>query len=393
MGSKIFRNYLPELFALGFIRIKPGMVTVNLTNRCNQKCIYCEIGQSIPSSREDRLSRDDLYWIIDQMSVLKIRKISLCGGEPFLFDGLLDVISYAGKRSIRCSVTSNGMTAHKLGVDALNMLRECKTEINLSIDSFDEEMNTLTRGVPSALANSVKSAGRLMEHGIPVTVLTVISKYNYKALSEFLQTAYRYGIKQVLFQPVIYYSNYPEQRALENKSSLNVERENIPMLMVQLKKILEFERKHDIRTNVYRIYTWIMAYLETASGNGRKWFFEDVLKKFYCREVYAIIDISYDGGIQPCGLAVARVSIMGDREPGLKNLWLQATAGLRSDVQQNRFYDFCNGCCHHFSRNMLASVLKYPLKNKRALITLFPLIVSRVIWNVYKKIFIHKLAG
>ena len=213
---------MPEIFALGLYRSRPGMVTVNLTSRCNQQCLYCEIGKNIPSEKKGNLATDDLFWIIDQMAVNKIRKISLCGGEPFLFEGIFDVIAYAHKNNIRSSVTTNGMSVPTLIESELNVLKESKTEINLSIDSFDENVQTLTRGNPNALRNALIAIQRLNDRRIPVTVLTVISKHNYQNLSGFFMEAYQKGIKQVLFQPVIYYSNYPDRQSIENKSQLNV---------------------------------------------------------------------------------------------------------------------------------------------------------------------------
>lgn len=385
MASKITRNYLPELFALAFHRSKPGMVTVNLTNRCNQRCIYCEIGKGIPSSREDILAYEDLAWIIDQMHDTGIRKISLCGGEPFLFERIFDVVAYAGKQNIRCSITTNGMTAHLMSDEQLHLLKKCKAEINISIDSFHENVQTTTRGVPAALTNALKSVIKLSGYDIPVTILTVISKYNYRHLSEFFATAHEMGIKQVLFQPVICYSNYPDRLPVDLKPQLNVEAGDLDALMKELKEILRFERSHDIRTNVYRIFPWIRQYLETAAEGSREMFFRKVLKKFYCREIDAIIDISYDGGIQPCGLSLSTVNIHKNSEQGLMALWSTATEAIRKDLQNERYYDYCNGCCHHFSRNMLASIMKNPLQNRSALMKLFPLLFLRSMSGIWKK--------
>lgn len=384
--SKIFKNYFSEIFALGLYRSKPSMATVNLTSRCNQQCIYCEIGKNIPSIEKDILKVEDLRWIIDQLAVNKIRKISLCGGEPFLFEGIFDVVAYAHIKNIRTSVTTNGMTVHTLKEDELNVLKESKTEINLSIDSFDEKVQTHTRGNPSALSNALKSIKRLNEKQIPTTVLTVISKHNYSDLSKFFTEAYERGIKQVLFQPVIYYSNFPDRQSVENKSQLNVSVDKLDVLMDELKKILQFEKKHKIDTNVYRIFPWINYYLKTAAGQNGKWFFHDVLNKFFCREVYAIIDISYNGGIQPCGLSPATVSIHKDRHLGLMALWSKATEKIKADLNHERYYEICNGCCHHFSRNMLASTFKHPIKNRQALIKIIPLLMSRIQWRMLKKL-------
>jgi MoaA/NifB/PqqE/SkfB family radical SAM enzyme len=387
MTSKIINNYLPEISSLILGRSKPSMVTVNLTNRCDQQCIYCEIGRNIATPRNDRLTIDDLTWIIDEMAVNKIRKIALCGGEPFLFKGIIDVIAYAGKMNIRCSITTNGMTAHMLNERELNVLKECKTEVNISIDSFQESIQSYTRGTSAALPNALKSVQKLSEKHIPVTLISVISKYNYHDLFKSLTSAYEKGVKQVLFQPVIYYSNYPDRSPIAKKSQLNVSVDKLDVLMDQLRKILRFERRHNINTNVYRIFPWIKYYLRTAASQNGKWFFNDVLNKFFCREIHAIIDIAYDGGIQPCGLALATISIHENRHLGLMALWSQATTGIKNDLLNGRYHEYCNGCCHHFSRNMLASVMKYPIKNKVALANILLLLLSRILSRILKKLY------
>jgi MoaA/NifB/PqqE/SkfB family radical SAM enzyme len=378
MASKLTSSYLPELSASVFGRTKPAMVTVNLTNQCNQNCIYCEIGRHHTSPGPEALSFGDIIWILDEMAKNKIKKISLCGGEPFLFEGIIDLVAYAAPKNIRCSITTNGMTAHGLNDSELKVLRESKTEINISVDSFRDHIQSYTRGTPSALTNALKSIQKLGENRIPVTVLTVISRYNYQDLFESFSNAYVNGIKQVLFQPVIYYSNYPDRRAIDEKPMLNVDVDQLGILMDELRKILRFERNHPVKTNAYRIYPWIEYYLKTAASQNGKWFFDDVLDKFYCRDLYAIIDISYDGGIQPCPLTQASVSIHQHREKGLLELWRQATKEIRNDMVNGRYYDICNGCCNHFSRNMLASIIRYPLRNRAALNKMIPLLLSRV---------------
>jgi len=388
MASKITRNYLPELFALGFIRSKPSMVTVNLTEQCNQQCIYCEIGIGRTSSIKNALTINDMIWIIDEMASNGIHKISLCGGEPFLFDGLMDVVDYAGQNKIRCSITSNGMTAHKLTKTDLGILKDWKAEINISIDAFDDEIQSITRGKTGTLSNALKSIQCFKESRIPVTVLTVISKYNYHNLYDLVTKAYEEGIREILFQPVNYSSNYPDRVVVDNKNQLNVGVDNLDALMGQLKKILQFERRHKINTNVYRIMPWIGHYLKSAADPKGNSFFNNVLPKFFCREVYAIIDINYNGGIQPCGLRPATISIKDDKQPGLLSLWMQATKEIRNDLESGMFYKECNTCCHHFSRNMLASMIKYPLENRKTWMNMIPLLLTRTGSRMLKKLYL-----
>lgn len=386
MPSKLIRNYLPEFFALGWKRKKPSMVTVNLTRRCNQHCIYCEIGSELADDSTGSLTPGDVKWIVDQMALHRIKRLSLCGGEPFMFDGLIELVTYAAGKGVRCSITSNGMTIHRLSENELKALKAAKAEINISIDSFEAEIQAHTRGVASALSNALNSVATLQHHKIPLTVLTVISVHNYDKLLSFVEQAHNRGIRQVLFQPVITASNYPERPVLEDKKWLNPGLGELKVLMSELKKIPAFERSHPISTNVYRIYPWIAMYLKNVHQPNGGWFWEPLLEAFFCREIYAIIDISYDGGIQPCGLAQAGIFINSNSEKGLIDLWQEATLPIKEEVGQGRFYDICNACCHHFSRNMLASLARYPLKNRKALAAMLPAMFSRVMWRVIKKI-------
>lgn len=389
MANKIVNNYLPELSALIFGRSTPSMVTVNLTNKCQQNCIYCEIGNDHPLSEKNTLTLSDLTWIVDQMALIKMPKISICGGEPFLFDGVVDIVDYAAKKNIRCSITTNGMTAHKLKETELSILKETKTEINISIDSFQKNIQSYTRGTRTSLTNALKSVQKLHERKIPVTVLTVITKHNYFELANFIVEAHKIGIRQVLFQPVIYASNYPDITAVDRKSELNVGVEKLDTLIDELKKVLEFEKKHNIKTNVYRILPWIRYYITAAVTQNGEWFFNKVLNQFYCREVHAIIDISYTGGIQPCGLSMATINIHENRDLGLLTLWRKATSDIKDDLLNDRYHEYCNSCCHHFSRNMLASIMKYPIKNRMALVNMFSLMFWRALLTIHKKLFIQ----
>lgn len=360
-------------------RKKPGMLSVNLTDRCNQHCIYCEIGRHNGLPGDDRLNLNDLKWIIDQMAREKIRRLSLCGGEPFLFKELIQVVDYAGNNSIHCTITSNGMTIHELGREEFAILRKHNTFINISIDSFREEIQNKTRGHKKALSNALLSMEKVEQEGIPLTVLTVISKWNYEGLYPFILEAHRRNIRQVLFQPVIHASNYPGVDALSNKHRLNIPPEKVETLLDELKKILHFEHRHRISTNVYRILPWIASYIRAAGSDHGAGFWTEVLGKFYCREIYAIIDITYNGEIQACGLVSSGVSIKQHNEESLLSKWNRATLPLRKDLENNRFLPVCNACCHHFSRNMLASVMRYPFRNRKMLFYLTQALLMRII--------------
>jgi MoaA/NifB/PqqE/SkfB family radical SAM enzyme len=323
------------------------------------------------------------------MATAGIKRLAINGGEPFLYKSLLETVSYAGSKNIVCAITSNGMTIYRLSPIEIAVLKENKSEVNISVDSLDNSINSFTRGSKLALENVKKSAKTLMDAGIPVTFLSAISKYNYQDLYSSLVKAYELGIGQVLYQPLIFYSNYPDRKAILDKANLNVAHENIDILKAELRKILKFERTHNIKTNVYRFLPWIENYIKMTSGVSKSWFWEGYLKKFYCRDIHALIDIAYDGGIQPCAFAKAEINIKDDRSQGLIALWVKASESIKKDLDSGKYRAYCNACSNHFSRNMIASIMKYPLTNRSALIKFLLLMNSRAIHSMYKKLFVR----
>jgi MoaA/NifB/PqqE/SkfB family radical SAM enzyme len=387
--SKLINNYIPEILRLMFGRKIPSNVSVNLTDKCNQRCIYCEIGNSCAYQEGNLLTKDDLFWIIDQMAKSRMKKLSMCGGEPFLFTDIIDVVSYAWQNNITCNITSNGMNIHSLSDNELRILKNCNAIINISVDSFNEDIQIKTRGMESALSNALKSIKKLSENGIQVIILTVISKYNYTDLYKSLICAYEHGINQILYQPVIKYSNYPDRIVINNKTDLNVPSYKLDVLYDELKKIYSFERKHKIKTNVFRLLPWIKEYIGFVPDSNTKFFFNNMLKKFYCREVSAVIDINYYGGIQPCGLMIAEKSIKENKTADLLLQWEKANEKLKFDLKNRNYPNCCNGCCHKFGRNMLASAFKKPFANRKFFIKILILIADRIISITFKKLFIR----
>lgn len=390
--SKLIQNYIPEIFSTVHGRTKPSMVSVNITDKCNQNCIYCEINKNGSNSVSENklLTKDDIFWIIDEMSEKKLKKLSINGGEPFLFNEIGEIISYAWSKRIRTNITSNGMNLHQMEKSFFELLHDCRATINISVDSFQNQIQTKTRGNKYALRNAVESIKVLQHYRIPVKMLTAISIYNFHNLFDSLKIAYDIGIKEVLYQPIIYNSNFPDKQSIEMKNTLNVKGNDLEKLNLELKKIYNFEKRHNINTNVYRLQPWINQYLNTASGIGERMFFYDVLNKFHCREMEAVIDISYSGGIQPCGLLPAKKNIKeDDRNTGLLTLWKQSGAELRKNLMMNQFPLACNGCCHKFGRNMISSLMKFPYANRFLLLQVFLLMQERIWFKLYKKFFVY----
>jgi len=265
----------------------PTSVSINLTNKCNQHCIYCEIGQGLIKTNQPLITLHDLKWIIREMNKVKISSLCLGGGEPLLFKEIFELIQYAHDFGIKCEILTNGMLLDRLSQDQLDIFHKCNTGISVSIDSFSNEKEELIRGVSGALTQPIKGIKKILNNNINVGINTVISSYNYDCLFDLVKNADEMGIYQIKFQPVIFISNYPENDPIPNKKNLNITPENLPEIKKQFGDILNYQKNSKIKTNTNLLDKWFFDYINYLySQKKEKIFFKKVLNRFWCGTIY-----------------------------------------------------------------------------------------------------------
>jgi len=348
---------------------RPSIVDINLTTRCNQKCIYCEIGQGFlksKSSVDNFLNLNDIKWIIDEMRHEKIQDLVLLGGEPFLFKDLFQAIEYASEHIQNISIITNGMRIPKLSSRELMILKRCKCTMIISLDSFRSETNNMIRGVPNAFENAVMAIKILVHNSIPVQIETVISQYNYQDLANVVRNAYGLGASSVNLIPLITSSNFPTVEGIPQKQDLNPGPEDIKRLFLELDEIIAFQEKNAIQTNASEMKRWLEPYItyHTTARKKDDCFFKYRLNRFFCWTVYSRIKINAYGEVQPCNLISSDISIRDRPEESLLQKWNKACQPVRTLLKDEAYPLQCTGCYSSHSANILLSTLKYPLENR-----------------------------
>jgi MoaA/NifB/PqqE/SkfB family radical SAM enzyme len=347
---------------------KPSCIGINLTNKCNQHCIYCEIGQGMVKTGKPLLTLDDLKWIIDQMHQAEIPTLVLGGGEPFLFRDIFETIQYAYKVNVKCSILTNGMLLTTLPQDKINLLKECKTHIKVSIDSFSDDSQERIRGVKNALSLSRDGIRRMVEHKIPVSLATAISVYNYKDLFDVVTNAKKMGVSDVAFQPIVHISNFPEVAPIKNKKDLNVLPEHLGEIKDQFRRIMAIEKENQIKTNVSVLRHWLAKYIKSVSSAvADDFFFNRLVNRLWCVSLYSEIIINYYGDILPCNMLKPVKSIKDRAGKSLLELWNESCESTRLMFKKRQYPRECRSCVCDFAFNLAGSVRKYPFSNFRML--------------------------
>jgi MoaA/NifB/PqqE/SkfB family radical SAM enzyme len=187
---------------VGWPRMLPINLTLSPSPRCNSRCLTCNIWMK----RETELRLDEWDRILSSVGMAPYW-ITVSGGEPFLFEGVVDLceIAYRRCRPGIINIPTNGLLFNRIPEAARQIARRCPGSqliINLSLDGVGQEHDRI-RGVPG---NFVKSENCLAEllalrketPNLAVGIHTVVSVFNIDRLDQVAEYALASGADQFI---------------------------------------------------------------------------------------------------------------------------------------------------------------------------------------------------
>lgn len=160
----------------------------NITSKCDQKCKFCYRKHC----KDNTLSQNKK--IFDNLSQIKIDKITFSGGEPLMYEELFELADYIRSKNsnIVLSITTNGK---KIDDTTLNKIIKKFDWITFSIDSLN---GTINEEIGRGQEHSEKIIQLLKKcnNKIKIKINTVASKYNINDLEDIYKTISRYNISR-----------------------------------------------------------------------------------------------------------------------------------------------------------------------------------------------------
>ena len=258
-------------------RTFPHALQYNINFDCNKRCTYCAIYED----KRKEMSTQSAFRMIDEFAKMGTTRLSITGGEPLLRKDLGEIIDHAHKRRMLVSVHTNGSIVPKRG-----HLVENADFINMTLDG-PREINDSQRG--AGTFDAVISAAKLFrKKGIPVNLVTVITKNNCHCVSELVQMAKDLDVT-LLMQPV-FYSEPSHANDLEGYKQVKYEKSQI---IRTIDEILELKRSGEESIILSERY-----YLKVK---------ESIIKDESIMCVNggtSFVTVSPDGRVTPCNLLV-----------------------------------------------------------------------------------------
>ncbi len=299
--------------------LKPAVISLSLTSRCNSHCIMCNIwkrARELPDIKNLEMSPNEIIDLLSRPLFSELVEMDLTGGEPHLRDDLVDIALAIGRlkpssvprlRSI--IITSNGLLPERIISNYQKILEGLKgTDIDLvSVSSIDGigETHDKIRGTKGAFELANKTISGLLElrKGYPnflIGIKTTVLPQNVNMLDAFLDLA----LEKDLFH-IISPAFFTEAR-FRNMDK----REALRLGPAEYKRVFAFYSRHELETGYF--YSGAQSFLAT----GRK--------QWACTAWYNYLFIDFDGKVYPCELISEPI---GDvRKQDLEDIWNSATA-------------------------------------------------------------------
>lgn len=86
----------------------PRMIDVEITNRCNLRCVMCPTGQGTCKRESGDMSFGLFIKVIDQIADLGIPVRFIRWGEPLMHPLIMDIIDEVKVRNLICHINTNG---------------------------------------------------------------------------------------------------------------------------------------------------------------------------------------------------------------------------------------------------------------------------------------------
>jgi radical SAM protein with 4Fe4S-binding SPASM domain len=166
-------------------------VGIGLTNECNLKCPHCYR----PDQVVERLTLQDVQQACESIPV---RSMNLGVGENGLHSQYEAILDYLWARSIKTSITSNGLSIQALGDEAVKRFHS----VEFSLDFPGEREHDAFRGDGNWRTVMV-ALERCVALGVPVTVTAVMMSINHDRLAELARVAGVFGanLRVNVYQP------------------------------------------------------------------------------------------------------------------------------------------------------------------------------------------------
>jgi radical SAM protein with 4Fe4S-binding SPASM domain len=165
-------------------------VQIELTSRCNERCVHCYIPHENKTTDIDPAL---FYDVLNQCRDMGILSLTLSGGEPMLHRNFCDFLRRAKEYDFSINILSN------LTLLSDEIITEMKanrlSSVQVSLYSMKAEIHDSITKLPGSFQKTRDNILRLIENDIPLQISCPAMKQNKNCFADVMQWAHEHKVR------------------------------------------------------------------------------------------------------------------------------------------------------------------------------------------------------
>ena len=150
----------------------PLSVQLDLTYRCNERCIHCYLDHD----DHGEMTTAEIKDLLDQMADAGVFYLTISGGEILMRRDFFEILEHARARTFCIKLKTNGVLIREKEAERLRALGV--ESVQISIYSHRPEVHDAITKMPGSFRQSIEAVRFLRKQGLHVTMANVLMIQN-----------------------------------------------------------------------------------------------------------------------------------------------------------------------------------------------------------------------
>jgi radical SAM protein with 4Fe4S-binding SPASM domain len=166
----------------------PLSVQLDLTYRCNERCVHCYLDHEDHGEMDTAEIKD----LLDQLAAAGVFFLNLSGGEIFMRQDFFEILEYARKLQFSVKLKTNAVMIR--AAKAKRIAELAVESVQISLYSHKADVHDEITKLPGSFKRTMEGARLLKAHGVKVSFANVLMKHNADDYPEVQALAAELGV-------------------------------------------------------------------------------------------------------------------------------------------------------------------------------------------------------